>query len=130
MVDVPQVRASDVATLTADQMRHVDEVIIDKLHITLPQMMENAGRSLARLVIELFGLGDVTVFVGAGGNGGGGLVAPRHLANAGMNVSVILSREQSEFSPVRYNQLDIVRRIGDHDAGATQGRTRQHRTGR
>ena len=33
----------------AEQMREVDRIMIDELHITLLQMMENAGRNLALL---------------------------------------------------------------------------------
>ena len=33
--------------LTADQMREIDRVMVEDLHVELVQMMENAGRSLA-----------------------------------------------------------------------------------
>src|SRR5262249_34827082 len=48
------------------------------------QMMENAGRNLALLAMDLLGEGwqqaDILVLGGSGGNGGGGIFAARHLA--------------------------------------------------
>lgn len=98
--------------LTAEQMREVDRVMIEELHIELVQMMENAGRNLAHLTMRLFGPSTAVVLAGRGGNGGGGLVAARHLANRGVRVAVALSHEETEMAPVPAHQLDIVRRMG------------------
>jgi len=43
--------------LTTEQMREVDRVMVEDLHIELVQMMENAGRSLAGLAIDRFSPG-------------------------------------------------------------------------
>ena len=77
--------------LTTEQMREVDRVMVEDLHIELVQMMENAGRGLAELAIDRFSPGSVTVLAGPGGNGGGGPVGARHLANRGCQVQVMLS---------------------------------------
>jgi NAD(P)H-hydrate epimerase len=79
----PVVAPDDVAWITEADMVEVDRVMIDDLHIELLQMMENAGRNLARLVLDLVRPASVAVAAGSGGNGGGGLVAARHLTNAG-----------------------------------------------
>ena len=50
------------------------------------------------------------MFAGSGGNGGGGLVAARHLANRGVRVQVTLTRD--ELDGVPGHQLEIVRRMG------------------
>jgi NAD(P)H-hydrate epimerase len=100
-----------VPALTTDQMRAVDQAMIEDLHIELVQMMENAGRSLAELAILRFSPGSVTVLAGPGGNGGGGLVAARHLANRGCHVEVVLS-EPSRLTPVPAHQADILARMG------------------
>ena len=102
---------SDVPALTADQMREVDRVMVEDLHIELIQMMENAGRSLAELAIVRFAPRRVTVLAGPGGNGGGGMVAARHLANRGSQVSVVLS-EPGALTPVPAHQADILGRMG------------------
>ena len=105
-------RFDDVGWLTEIDMIEVDRVMIEDLGITLIQMMENAGRSLAQLVLDLYRPGSVTVLAGAGGNGGGGLVAARHLANRGVDVSVTLSKSVDDFSGVPAVQADILQRMG------------------
>jgi NAD(P)H-hydrate epimerase len=97
--------------LTADQMREVDRAMVEDLHIELIQMMENAGRNLAELAIARFSPASVTVLAGPGGNGGGGMVAARHLANRGRNVRVVLA-EPDALTPVPTHQLDILARMG------------------
>ena len=96
--------------LTADQMREVDRVMLDELHIDLIQMMENAGRNLADLAQHRYLPAEVVVLAGPGGNGGGGLVAARHLANRGVQVRVVLAGEDSQV-PAAQRQLDILRRM-------------------
>ncbi len=71
---MPRVPAEQVAWVDADQMIEIDRVMIDDLGVALIQMMENAGRNLARLAIDLFAPTSVSVYVGTGSNGGGGLV--------------------------------------------------------
>jgi NAD(P)H-hydrate epimerase len=100
-----------VPVLTAEQMREVDRAMVDDVHIELIQMMENAGRSLAHLAIARFAPSSVTVPFGPGGNGGGGLVAARHLINRGHTVSVVLS-EPDSLTPVPAHQADILVRMG------------------
>lgn len=108
----PRVDADALPWISTDQMVEVDRVMIDDLHIELVQMMENAGRNLAQLTIGLFAPSSATVYVGPGGNGGGGLVAARHLANMGVRVAVALARDRSDFAGVPAHQLDIVDRMG------------------
>jgi NAD(P)H-hydrate epimerase len=97
--------------LTADQMREVDRVMLDELHIDLIQMMENAGRNLADLAQRRYAPAHVVVLAGLGGNGGGGLVAARHLANRGVSVRVVLATDDPHLAPATFRQLDILRRI-------------------
>ncbi len=110
-VSTPSITAQDVAWITADQMREVDRVMIEDLHIDLVQMMENAGRNLARVVLDEYGPDSVAVYAGSGGNGGGGLVAARHLHNAGARVTVVLAKEPDQLAPVPRHQLDILERM-------------------
>jgi len=106
MVDV-----ESIGWLTTEQMIEVDRVMIEDLHIELIQMMENAGRNLARTALDLFSPGHVTVCAGSGGNGGGGLVAARHLHNAGVEVEIVLAADRDRYAPVPAHQLDIVERM-------------------
>jgi NAD(P)H-hydrate epimerase len=105
------VSRSTVPALTTEQMRAVDRAMIDDLHIELVQMMENAGHGLAELAITRFSSSSVTVLAGPGGNGGGGLVAARHLINRGCQVQVVLS-EPDRLTPVPAHQADILARMG------------------
>ncbi|HSH79905.1 MAG TPA: NAD(P)H-hydrate epimerase, partial [Herpetosiphonaceae bacterium] len=56
------------------QMIEVDRLMVDEYGITLQQMMENAGRSLAGLARQLLGGSaagrKVAVMAGKGNNGG------------------------------------------------------------
>jgi NAD(P)H-hydrate epimerase len=99
--------------LTTEQIREVDRVMVEELHIDLVQMMENAGRSLAQLAMDRFAPLAVTVLAGPGGNGGGGLVGARHLANRGCQVQVVLS-DPGRLTPVSAHQADILGRMGVH----------------
>src|SRR6056297_1789044 len=108
----PIVSASSVAWVDADQMREIDRVMIEDLGISLLQMMENAGRWLAETVRSEAGTGTVVVFAGSGGNGGGGLVAARHLHNAGFDVTVALTVAREHLGPVPSHQLAIIERMG------------------
>jgi len=70
-------------------------------------MMENARRNLAELSLRAFAPAGVLVLAGSGGNGGGGLVAARHLTNRGVPVAVAPSHHDSSMGPVPRHQLDI-----------------------
>ena len=100
----------ELPSLTMDQMREVDRAVIEDLHIELVQMMENAGRNLAELALRRFAPGGVVVLAGPGGNGGGGLVAARHLGNRGVQVTVVVS-DLDHMTSVPKHQLDIVQRM-------------------
>ncbi|MEK7325537.1 MAG: NAD(P)H-hydrate epimerase, partial [Chloroflexota bacterium] len=81
-----------IPALTTAQMAEVDRLMIEEYGIMLIQMMENAGRNLAELARrmldgQLAGR-HIVVLCGAGNNGGGGMVAARHLHNRGANVEV------------------------------------------
>lgn len=74
-------------------MAEVDRLMIEAYGIALIQMMENAGRNLAELARRMLGgrltQRNIVVLCGAGNNGGGGLVAARHLHNRGAAVHVV-----------------------------------------
>jgi NAD(P)H-hydrate epimerase len=88
-----------VQAITTDEMREVDRVAIEETGPNLYQMMENAGRTLATLALselgERWSRAHVVVLAGAGGNGGGGICAARHLANRGLRVSLCLASPDS-----------------------------------
>ncbi len=99
-------------TVTRAQMEEIDRIMVDELGIELLQMMENAGVNLARLARERFAPSHVLVAAGTGGNGGGGLVAARHLHNAGIAVTVLTTRPPDAYRGVPAHQLRILDRMG------------------
>jgi NAD(P)H-hydrate epimerase len=97
-----------VPAVSAAQMREIDRLAIEDFGIELAQMMELAGAALAGTAAQMLGRAKgsrVTVLVGPGNNGGGGLVAARHLANRGSLLHVVLSR------PVRQLAENSRRRV-------------------
>lgn len=109
-------------TVSAEQMREVDRMMVEDLGIQLLQMMENAGRALAHRARDMLG-GEavgrrVTVLAGSGGNGGGGLVAGRRLALWGAEVTVVLGTNDQRIDAVPALQLSILRRVGVPVLGA------------
>jgi len=106
-----------IPALTADEMRTVDDLMVTKYGITLPQMMEMAGRHLADLTWERFlkasktPLPKVVVLCGTGNNGGGGMVAARHLSNRGLAVTVVLAGEKDHLKPIPGQQWNSLSRL-------------------
>ena len=112
---IPEVSSDTLELLNTEEMIEVDRLMTDVLKIELMQMMENAGRNLARLCVHRF-LHDpqskrVLVMAGTGGNGGGALVAARRLHQWGANVSVFTTKPDEAYSGVPAHQLGILRRL-------------------
>jgi len=91
-------------------MAKVDKLAMTKYNIKVEQMMENAGRNLARFISNNLKPKKIIVFFGKGNNGGGGLVGARHLAIYGFNVQII-SASKKVNENVRH-QLKILRSMG------------------
>ena len=75
--------------VSASEMRALDAHTIEALGVPGEILMESAGHALASQVLALAGAGArVVVACGRGNNGGDGLVAARHLAALGVDVSI------------------------------------------
>lgn len=108
---------SHVPFITTAQMIEVDRAMVEDYGIDMIQMMEMAGRSLADLARRRFLQGDaagrrVVILAGTGGNGGGALVAARHLHNWGAVVEVFVTAPPRRFAGVPGRQMAIVERLG------------------
>ncbi|NHN40201.1 NAD(P)H-hydrate epimerase [Halorubellus sp. JP-L1] len=103
-------RGVPVPAVTADEMREVDRVAVEDVGLSLPSMLENAGRNLAKASRAVVGDRPQRAFVAAGGgaNGGGGLAAARHLENHGTDVTVALDRAHSELEAAPAAQADAL----------------------
>jgi len=114
--------------VTAAEMRELDRIAIEETGPNLFQMMENAGRNLAELSMELMGPAlqggerRVLVIAGIGGNGGGGICAARHLANHGFSVSLLVSRPDT-LREIPAWQLRVYRGTDGTEVNPTMYRT-------
>lgn len=99
--------------VTAEQMRQVDRKTIEELGIPEMVLMENAGRAIVEFLQEQFtDLKDknITIVVGAGNNGGDGLVAARYLHGMGIPVKVFIAAER-DLSPSAQQNYDILSKL-------------------
>lgn len=105
----------DVSAVSASEMRDVDRVAVEEVGLQLLQMMENAGRALAWHVRDIRD-GDaerhILVVAGNGGNGGGGSVCARHLANRDLPVRVLLDRPSEGLTGAAAHQHRILDEMG------------------
>ncbi len=109
---------SKLPSITTEQMRKVDDIMINEYGIELIQMMENAGRNLAELAINLIDKNfenrnskNIVVACGLGNNGGGGMVAARHLSNHGFNVTVVLTGAEAKLRSIPLKQWTILKKL-------------------
>jgi ADP-dependent NAD(P)H-hydrate dehydratase / NAD(P)H-hydrate epimerase len=93
----------------AEGMRAVDRWAIEERAIPSLELMEAAGRAVAEAVVALEPRGPVRVVCGKGNNGGDGLVAARHLAEAGYEVEALLLWPPDELSGDAAANLERLR---------------------
>ena len=116
-----------IVYVTAEEMRKIDDMTIREFQVDVLMLMENAGRATAVLARQML-LGQtigkrVACLVGAGNNGGDGMVAARHLANWGAVVRVISGTSKDKMKSVPLGQLNIIEKMGipilstDHTLG-------------
>jgi hydroxyethylthiazole kinase-like uncharacterized protein yjeF len=102
--------------LTAAEMGEADRRSVDA-GVPISVLMENAGIAIARYCLQRFpGDGLVMVLCGKGNNGGDGLVAARHLAEAGRKVRVLLlaSSDQLTAEPKKAFLAAMMAAMGLH----------------
>jgi NAD(P)H-hydrate epimerase len=85
--------------VTTEEMRRIEKAA-DAGGLSFATMMENAGRAVAEACQrdQRMGPGDrrILVLVGPGNNGGDGLVAARHLHDAGAQVQLYIGKRRLE----------------------------------
>ncbi|MFQ6008972.1 MAG: NAD(P)H-hydrate dehydratase [Candidatus Zixiibacteriota bacterium] len=102
--------------VTAEQMRMIDRETIEGKIVSGPDLMENAGRGIARCLLS--GIIDtsvnekVAVFCGKGNNGGDGFVIGRHLSQAGVHVTTYFIGPPDELSPDARLNHDRAAQLG------------------
>ncbi len=88
--------------LTTDQMRQLEENAV-KSGVTMEMLMENAGQAVAdevARIVEDVRQQQILILIGPGNNGGDGLVAARHLHDAGAKVFLYLFGQRPARDPM------------------------------
>lgn len=89
--------------VTAAEMKQLEQQA-DAAGLSYRQMMENAGAAAAQLALRAVPEAkSAAIFCGRGNNGGGGFVAARHLANAGLVVRLYLVEGDPVTTDAVYN---------------------------
>ncbi len=107
----------DLPWISTSQMVEVDRLMVEDFGISLIQMMENAGRHLARLAVRRFlemnpAGKSVVILAGSGGNGGGALAGGRNLKNWGCDIKVHLTKPREQISKPTSVQAGILEGLG------------------
>ena len=103
--------------LTAQQMREMDRLTVERVGIPYATLMETAGARVVEAIINHFGEGIIkneywTVFCGKGNNGGDGAVIARLLwLREAARVRVYLFGHLNEISGEARANLEVVRKI-------------------
>lgn len=98
-------------SLTKEQMAKIDRIVVDKYDLQIKQMMENAGRNVARWIFNNLHPKKAIIIFGKGNNGGDGLCCARHLSIYGVSVEIVRAFEGSGNNEVE-NQLKIINESG------------------
>lgn len=102
---------------TAEQMRELDRLTIERIGIPGLVLMENAGRGATDCLLEYYAeacAAGVVILCGPGNNGGDGFVIARHLRNRGYACQCLLLGEKGKVAGDARVNLDIAEKIGVH----------------
>jgi len=98
--------------LTTQEMQSADTRTIEQCGVSLATLMENAGTAVASFVLkEIPWATRIVIFCGKGNNGGDGLVAARHLALAGRQLTVLLLGSIEEVKGEARENLDKLHKL-------------------
>ncbi len=100
--------------MTRQQVRAVDSWAINELGISGVVLMENAGRSCAKLLkarLAEVEVPKVCIFCGTGNNGGDGYVIARHLSNSGFGVKVVICGDRNKIKGDAKINLEILEKL-------------------
>jgi hydroxyethylthiazole kinase-like uncharacterized protein yjeF len=111
--------------LTASEMREVDRFTVERFGVASTTLMENAGAAVARFILREFpDRRRVSVLCGKGNNGGDGFVAARHLADAGLLVTVLLLGDPIDLkgdAKAMYERLQVPHVLARDEAALDSG---------
>jgi len=101
--------------VTAQQMRDLDRRATDEFGIPSILLMENAGRAVYEVAVEMLGdvcMKKVVVVAGPGNNGGDGFVVARFLHNAEADVQMFYFGDRQSAKGDALTNIIIAEKIG------------------
>ena len=93
------------------EMKRLDEMAIEDYEIHSAVLMENAGVCVAREILEMDDVKNVTLICGTGNNGGDGFVIARHLHNREISVKIFVIGNMKDLGGDALNNLNILRKM-------------------
>lgn len=111
--------AGSVLAFDRASLVQIDRLCVEQYGLPTLALMENAGANVAAAALGLArqsARSGVLVCCGSGNNGGDGLVAARHLHNAGLSIAVLITAEPEAYRGDAAVHLSVVRRMGLHVA--------------
>ena len=101
--------------VTSEQMRALNRMAIEDFGIPGLILMENAGRAVTEVCVEMLEGGiqhsNVVVVCGPGNNGGDGFVVARHLYNAGAHVRIFYFGDRESAKGDALTNLQIAEKM-------------------
>src|SRR5436190_8011662 len=115
--DLPRCYSRSCMIVSCSEMKGLEAAAFAN-GVSPEALMEEAGRQIASAVQDFFSSpGNCTAYVGKGHNAGDALVALRHLAAAGWDISVNAAFQEREWSPLtqkKFAELGGHRPAGRH----------------
>lgn len=104
-------------TVSAQQMRNLDRMTIEKAGVPGTTLMDRAGRGVADVVLSVSrmssgGAPNTFLFAGRGNNGGDVFAAARHLKQDGANVRVWMAGTESDIRGDAFWHLSKMKEAG------------------
>lgn len=93
-------------------IRNADTRAIEEFNFSSDELMENAGKNAAEIIIERFpNKKKILIFCGPGNNGGDGFVVAKHLLMSKREVCVITAMQLEEYKGSAKEKLTALRNI-------------------
>ena len=101
--------------ITVSEMKELDRKAIEEFGISSITLMENAGRNVAEIAIDVLKGASgkkVAIFCGTGNNGGDGFVAGRYLLEQGIEVLVYIIGDKARIKNDPLINLNKLEKMG------------------
>lgn len=113
-----------IKIVTAEQMRELDRLTVERTSIAWETLMETAGTRVAEAILARSSARTFSVLCGKGNNGGDGAVIARQLWMRGALVNLFLFGRIDETKGEARANFEIVRRLSTLEATSGGGRIR------